>query len=193
MKIAVFASGNGSNFEAIANQISAENNEAELVLLFCDRKQAFVIERSRQLGIPSYSFSPAEFTSKTEYEEAILALLQENQIELIVLAGYMRLIGTTLLMAYQQKILNIHPALLPDFPGLHGIRDAFEAQVSQTGVTIHLVDDGVDTGPIIAQEAVSLEVGETLESLERKIHQVEHRLYPIVIQQFIEELEMSKN
>jgi len=122
-----------------------------------------------------------------------LALLQENQIELIVLAGYMRLIGTTLLMAYQQKILNIHPALLPDFPGLHGIRDAFEAQVSQTGVTIHLVDDGVDTGPIIAQEAVSLEVGETLESLERKIHQVEHRLYPIVIQQFIEELEMSKN
>ena len=96
-------------------------------------------------------------------------------------------------MAYQQKILNIHPALLPDFPGLHGIRDAFEAQVSQTGVTIHLVDDGVDTGPIIAQEAVSLEVGETLESLERKIHQIEHRLYPIVIQQFIEELEMSKN
>lgn len=191
MKLAVFASGNGSNFAAIAKAVKAGEIQAELTLLFCDKKQAYVIQRGQELGISTICFEPKDFKNKVAYEQELLQLLKVNQIDLVVLAGYMRLVGPTLLKEYNNRIVNIHPAMLPNFPGLHGILDAFEAGVSETGVTVHLVDDGVDTGPIIAQESVLIQESDTLEVLEERIHRVEHRLYPQVIQEMVEKLTKS--
>ncbi|MGX7419601.1 phosphoribosylglycinamide formyltransferase [Carnobacterium gallinarum] len=188
MKLAIFASGNGSNFAAIAEAVKEGTINAELVLLFCDKRQAYVIQRSQELGISTICFEPKDFVNKAAYEQELLQILKVNQVDLVVLAGYMRLIGPTLLKVYSNRILNIHPALLPDFPGLHGIRDAFEAGVIETGVTVHFVDDGVDTGPIVAQESVFIDEKDTLEMLEERIHQVEHQVYPKVIQETIEKL-----
>ncbi|MDV8935342.1 MAG: phosphoribosylglycinamide formyltransferase [Carnobacterium sp.] len=193
MKIAVFASGNGSNFEAIVKSMNQGEIEGAIVLVFSDRTDAYVLERAKNLQIPVRSFSPKQFTNKVEYEKEILKELKAKEVELIVLAGYMRLIGPTLLNAYPNRILNIHPALLPEFPGLHGIRDAFEAGVKQTGVTVHYVDNGVDTGPILAQKRVNIEENETLASLELKIHQAEHQLYPEVIQDVIQAIKKTEN
>lgn len=193
MKIAVFASGNGSNFEAIAKSMNQGEIEGAIVLVFSDRTDAYVLERAKSLQIPVRSFSPKQFTNKVEYEREILKELEAKEVELLVLAGYMRLIGPTLLNAYPNRILNIHPALLPEFPGLHGIRDAFEAGVKQTGVTVHYVDNGVDTGPILAQKRVNIEENETLASLELKIHQAEHQLYPEVVQEVIQAIKKTEN
>ena len=113
----------------------------------------------------------------------------EKEIELIVLAGYMRIIGPTLLNAYESRIINIHPSLLPDFPGLHGIRDAFAAKVKETGITIHYIDKGIDTGPIIHQETIEITKEDTLDSLEAKIHQIEHQTYPKIIEAVIKEMQ----
>lgn len=191
MRVAILASGNGSNFEALAHQFQAGLLPGELAFVFSDHHNAYVLERARRLNIKAYSFEVKEFENKAAYEEALLQLLQEQEIDLIVLAGYMRIIGKTLLSHYSNRILNIHPSLLPSFPGLHGIKDAYEYGVKVTGVTVHLVDDGVDTGPIIAQEPVMILPEDSLESLEEKIHQTEHRLYPKVLRDVL--LQSDKN
>ena len=181
-KIAVFASGSGSNFQALVDAAKANHLSAEIVLMVCDKPGAYAIERADKAGVPSLVISPKDFASKTDYEKEILQKLNESGVELIVLAGYMRLIGETLLSAYEGRIVNIHPSLLPSFAGKDAIGQAFQAKVKITGVTVHYVDEGMDTGPIIAQEAVKMDEHETRESLEAKIHQVEHLLYPRVIQ-----------
>lgn len=186
MRMAILASGNGSNFQVLAEKVQTGEIPGEVVLLFSDQPQAFVLQRAAELGIHAETFSPKEFETKKEYEEKLLAILAKYQVDLVVLAGYMRIIGSGLLSAYPQKIINIHPSLLPAFPGLHGIKDAFEAGVSETGVTVHYIDSGVDTGPIIAQARVSIEATDTLASLEEKVHQVEHQLYPRVIKEIVE-------
>lgn len=191
MRVAILASGNGSNFEALAHQFQAGLLPGELIFVFSDHHNAYVLERARRLNVRAFSFEVKEFENKAAYEEALLQLLQEQQIDLIVLAGYMRIIGQTLLSHYSNRILNIHPSLLPSFPGLHGIKDAYEYGVKVTGVTVHLVDDGVDTGPIIAQEPVMILPEDSLESLEEKIHQTEHRLYPKVLRDVL--LQSDKN
>ncbi|MDB1680196.1 MULTISPECIES: phosphoribosylglycinamide formyltransferase [Enterococcus] len=188
MRIAVFASGNGSNFQALVEYFREKGLTDQFVWLFCDQPNAYVLERASKLDISTSIFSPKEFQSKKAYEEKILEYLLDKEVDLIVLAGYMRIIGSTLLDQYESRIINIHPSLLPDFPGLHGIRDAFEAGVKKTGVTIHYIDKGVDTGPIICQESVEIKKGDTLEELERRIHQVEHRIYPKVIEQVVKEM-----
>ena len=191
MRVAILASGNGSNFEALAHQFQAGLLPGELAFVFSDHHNAYVLERARRLNVRAFSFEVKEFANKAAYEKALLQLLQEQEIDLIVLAGYMRIIGKTLLSHYSNRILNIHPSLLPSFPGLHGIKDAYEYGVKVTGVTVHLVDDGVDTGPIIAQEPVMILPEDTLESLEEKIHQTEHRLYPKVLRDVL--LQSDKN
>ena len=191
MRVAILASGNGSNFEALAHQFQAGLLPGELAFVFSDHHNAYVLERARRLNIKAYSFEVKEFENKAAYEKALLQLLQEQEIDLIVLAGYMRIIGKTLLSHYSNRILNIHPSLLPSFPGLHGIKDAYEYGVKVTGVTVHLVDDGVDTGPIIAQEPVMILPEDSLESLEEKIHQTEHHLYPKVLRDVL--LQSDKN
>lgn len=181
MRVAVFASGSGSNFEAIVSAVHRQELALEVALLFSDQPEAPVIQRAEKWGIPVVTFSPKSFSSRAAYENDVLSVLAAYEVEWIVLAGYMRLIGSGLLKAYPQKIMNIHPSLLPAFPGLHGIRDAFEAGVSETGVTIHFIDEGIDTGPIIAQEKVRILPEDDVVSLEDRIHQVEHRLYVEVL------------
>ncbi|HIZ53679.1 MAG TPA: phosphoribosylglycinamide formyltransferase [Candidatus Enterococcus avicola] len=186
MKIAIFASGNGSNFEAIAQAVEKQDIQAEIAVLFCDQKSAFVLERAAKYQVPTVSFSPKDFSSKVDYENEIKRMMHEFDVELIVLAGYMRIVGLTLLEAFPKKIINLHPSLLPSFPGLHGIQDAFDYGVKVSGITIHYIDEGVDTGPIIAQVPTEITAEDTLESLEEKIHQLEHYWYPKVLGEIIQ-------
>lgn len=192
MRLAVLASGNGSNFEVIAQAVKDKKIDAELTLLFSDHRDAYVLQRGKNFEIPCESFELKEFPDKKSYEAALLRLLQQYEVDLVVLAGYMRIIGKDLLAAFPNRIVNIHPALLPNFPGLHGIKDAYEAGVKETGVTIHYVDSGVDTGPIIAQGSVEIAKGDTLEDLEIKIHQVEHQLYSQVLAEIAKDFHLNK-
>lgn len=177
-KIAVFASGNGSNFQVIAEQFPVD-------VVFSDHRDAYVLERAEKLGVTAHTFELKEFDNKVAYEEAIVALLEQYDIDLVCLAGYMKIVGQTLLAAYEGRIINIHPAYLPEFPGAHGIEDAWEAGVDQSGVTIHWVDSGVDTGKIIKQVRVPRLPDDTIESFEARIHEAEYQLYPEVIQSLI--------
>ena len=174
-KIAVFASGNGSNFQVIAEQFPVE-------FVFSDHRDAYVLERAEKLGVTAHAFELKEFDSKVDYEKTIVDLLEKYDIDLVCLAGYMKIVGTTLLKAYEGRIINIHPAYLPEFPGAHGIDDAWEARVDQSGVTIHWVDSGVDTGTVIKQVRVPRLAGDTIESFEARIHENEYKLYPEVLE-----------
>ncbi|MFZ7942624.1 phosphoribosylglycinamide formyltransferase [Neobacillus sp. 19] len=180
-KIAVFASGGGSNFQAIINVIREGLLSAEISLLVCDQPGAFAIERAKANRIPCFIFSAKDYSSKADFEKEIAGLLQDLDVDLIVLAGYMRLIGPTLLKEYEGRIVNIHPSLLPDFPGKDAIGQALAAKAKWTGVTIHFVDEGMDTGPIIVQERVRIAEAETRESLQQKIQSIEHKLYPSIL------------
>ena len=184
--IAIFASGNGSNFEAIAKAVINKEIDAKLCFLFCDKKNAFALERAKKLGIKAYQFSLKDFNSKVEYEEEIVKLLDEYKIDFVFLAGYMKICGPTLLEKYENKIINIHPALLPSFKGAHGILDAYNYGVKVFGVTLHYVDGNVDTGKIIAQGIIDYVDGDTLEVVEEKIHKLEHKLYIKTIKELVE-------
>lgn len=179
MKIAVFASGSGTNFENIVK------HGIPVSLLFSDKRAARVLQRAAELDVTARTFELREFDNKAEYEKALLALLSEFEIDLIVLAGYMKLVSTTLLNVYEGRIINIHPAYLPEFPGAHGIEDAWHAGVSESGVTIHYVDAGVDTGQIISQKRVPILSDDTLDTFETRIHEMEYQLYPQVLSQLI--------
>ncbi|ELK43969.1 phosphoribosylglycinamide formyltransferase [Brevibacillus agri] len=181
-KLAIFASGSGSNFEAIAQAVQAGRLPGvEVALLVCDKPQAKVLERAERLGIEAFVFQPKEYASKAAFEAEIVAELQKREISLVVLAGYMRLVGETLLSAYEGKIINLHPSLLPAFPGKDAIGQALAYGVKITGVTVHLVDAGLDTGPIIAQVPVAVHDNDTAETLAARIHEVEHGLLVEVI------------
>ena len=184
-KIAVFASGSGSNFQALIDVVQAGQLDAEISLLVCDQPGAYAIERARAAKIPSFVFTAKDYPSKEHYEEEILAQLKTYGVEFIVLAGYMRLIGSKLLAEFKGRIVNIHPSLLPAFPGKDAVGQALAAKVKWSGVTIHFVDEGMDTGPIIIQERVRLDESETRESLQQKIQQREHKLYPSVLQMLL--------
>ena len=187
-KIAVFASGSGTNFQAIIDSVQAGKLDANIKLLVCDRPQAYCIERAEKEKIPTFVFSATDYEKKQDYEQEILQRLIELEIDYVVLAGYMRLIGFTLLQQFEGKIVNIHPSLLPAFPGKDAIGQALEANVKMSGVTIHFVDEGMDTGPIIAQQSVQLSKIETKASLQAKIHHIEHELYPSVLQKLFSEI-----
>ncbi|PLR81308.1 phosphoribosylglycinamide formyltransferase [Bacillus canaveralius] len=179
--IAVFASGNGSNFQAIIDAVEAGKVDASIKLLVCDRENAFAIERAKKAGIPQFVFSAKDYASKADYEKEILFRLNELGVEFVILAGYMRLIGAVLLSDFEGKIVNIHPSLLPAFTGKDAIGQALKARVKMSGVTIHFVDAGMDTGPIIAQQAVGVSADDTRESLQEKIQKIEHELYPQIL------------
>lgn len=181
-KIAVFASGGGSNFQVIAEQFPVE-------FVFSDKQAAYVLERAQNLGVPSYTFELKEFENKAAYETALVELLDKHAIDLVVLAGYMKIVSETLLSAYEGRIINIHPAYLPEFPGAHGIEDAWKAGVDQSGVTVHYVDSGIDTGQIIQQVRVPRLQNDTPELFEARIHEAEYQLYPAVL----ESLGVEKN
>lgn len=183
LRVAVFASGSGSNFQAIADSIRDGRLHARIELLVCDRPGAGVVERARQAGVPVHTFRPRDYASRQDYERELVELLKERQVELVVLAGYMRILTEVMVHAYWGRIVNIHPSLLPAFPGLHAVRQALEHGVKVTGVTVHLVDGGLDSGPILAQEAIAIRPDDTEETLTMRIHEIEHKLYPQVIQE----------
>ena len=180
-RFAVFASGSGSNFQAIIEAMNKGELSGELVLVVSDKPDAYVLERARNAEVEAFAISPSSFSSKAAYEQAILEHLLERDVEWIVLAGYMRLIGEVLLNAYENRIVSIHPSLLPSFPGKDAIGQAMKQGVKITGVTVHLVDSGMDTGPILAQQAVEV-VEDNKEATEKRIHAVEHELYAKTLQ-----------
>lgn len=179
--IAVFASGNGSNFEAIVRACKENKIEGATVsLLVCDRHDVYALERAKKLDIKPFVFDPKSYSSKKEYEQKILDVLRANDIHIICLAGYMRIVGDTLLEAFPNRILNIHPSLLPSFKGAIAIIEAFEFGVKVFGVTVHLIDNTIDGGTIIAQRAFEYH-GDSLEEVEHRIHEIEYQLYPEAI------------
>ncbi|MBY7142670.1 phosphoribosylglycinamide formyltransferase [Virgibacillus sp. NKC19-3] len=181
VKAAVFASGTGSNFQAMIEADLA----CDIVLLVCDKPGAAVLDRAGLSGVSTFVFDPRAFTSKAEYEAKIIEKLYETGVTWIFLAGYMRIIGATLLEAFEGKIINIHPSLLPAFPGKDAIKAAYNAGVGKTGVSVHFIDEGMDTGPVIAQESVKIFPNDTIQTLQVRLQQLEHRLYPRVINQLI--------
>jgi len=176
LKIAVFASGRGSNFQALADAAKEDKLGADIGLLVCDKPAAPVVARAAAAGVDAFVFSPRDYPSREAYEAEILAELERRGIGLIVLAGYMRILTPVLVEPYYGRMINVHPALLPAFPGVNGIRQALDYGVKVTGVTVHMVDGGMDTGPIVAQEAVAVAEDDTEETLAARIHPVEHRL-----------------
>ena len=186
VKLAVFASGQGSNLQALIEAVAEGRLEAEIALVVCDRPGAYCLTRAEAAGIPTLVFDPRNYEKKADYELMIKERLKALGVEYLILAGYMRLIGSTLLDCYPNRIINIHPSLLPFFPGKDGVGQALASGVKVTGVTIHYVDEGMDTGPVISQSVIALAEDETRASLEKKIHAVEHRLYPRVLQEILE-------
>ncbi|WP_144548299.1 phosphoribosylglycinamide formyltransferase [Bacillus sp. X1(2014)] len=190
MKIAVFASGTGSNFAAILESINSKKiNNVEVVLLVSDRPEALAVRTAINESIPVFSFMAKDYPNKQAYEEEILEKLTQLEVDFIVLAGYMRLLGHVLLHAYDRKIINVHPSLLPAFPGKDAIGQALDYGVKVTGVTVHFVDEGMDTGPIIDQRAITIDSEETRETLIKKIQEQEHKLLPEVIKRLANRVE----
>ena len=186
MNIAVFCSGNGSNFQAIVDSVKRGEIKAKIGLMVCDNPEAFVLKRAKGEGIESLLVERKNFKTKDEFEAEIIENLEKENIELICLAGFMRLLSPQFVQKYRNKILNIHPALLPSFKGTSGIKDALDYGVKVTGVTVHFVDERLDHGPIILQQALEIEDGDTEESLASRIHLIEHQLYPQAIEFFVE-------
>ena len=172
--IGVLVSGNGSNLQALIDA------GLPITAVAANRKDAYALIRAREAGIPAATFGLDCHASREERDLMMATWLEEHEVELIVLAGYMHLLTPPFLRRFPDRIVNVHPSLLPAFPGAHAIADAIAAGVETTGVTVHLVDEGLDTGPVIRQEAVPVEPRETLEE---RIHAVEHRLLPQVVEE----------
>lgn len=181
LKFAVLASGNGSNFQAMVDAIESGELKSRIVKLISDNPQSHAIERARKHRIPYSIYERKKFPDKNSFEKAILADLQNSETDWILLAGYMRIVSPLLLEAFPRRILNIHPSLLPRFPGLHAIEQALQAGVQSTGCTVHFVDEGCDTGPVIAQSSFDISPTDNLESVTERMHQHEHRLYVDVL------------
>lgn len=182
-RIGVLGSGKGSNFRAIADAIAAGELAAEVAIVLSDVAEAGILTLAKERGFPAEFISPGRFKTKLEpeAEERVVALLQAAKVDLVVLAGYMRMIKAPLLEAFPNRIVNIHPSLLPQFPGLASWAQALAAGVNETGCTVHFVDSGMDTGPIIAHSRVPVLPGDTAETVHARIQVAEHALYPAVI------------
>ena len=186
-KIAVFASGSGTNFEAIVEACEKGFIDAEVDILVCDRPGAYAIERAKKHNVSTLVLSPKQCNSKADYEQQIVDELQKRNISLICLAGYMRIITPVIFEPYKDRILNIHPALLPSFKGAHGIDDAFNFGVKVFGVTVHFIDLTIDGGTIVMQRAFEY-YGNDIDEVEKKIHEIEHQLYPEAINRVLNNL-----
>ena len=186
MNVAVFVSGSGSNLQALIDAEKQGSLEGgEIVLVVSDQPEAFALKRAEKAQIETFVLEPKEFTTREEYDSNVATELEEKEIDLIVLAGFMRLLSEKFVDKYKNKILNIHPSLLPAFKGTHGIKDAFEAKVDKTGVTVHFVNKELDAGPIVLQKEVLIAKEDTVETLEKKIHVEEHKLYPEAVRLFL--------
>ncbi len=186
-RIAVFASGEGTNFQAMVDAWQkgyfGATEATTIELLVSDKPQAPVVQRAIQAGVDTYVFRPKEYSSREQYEIEIVAELERRGIDLIVLAGYMRLLTPTIVNPYMGRMINVHPSLLPAFPGKDALGQALAYGVKLTGITVHFVDTGMDTGPIVAQQAIEVQPHDTAETLAERIHEIERKLYPQVVAQ----------
>ena len=180
LKIGILLSGSGTNFQAIADAI-ADGLPLEIAHVVSSRPDAYGIERAKALGIPVLVLNREIYADPKAADQTIVDTLRASGVEYVVMAGYMRMVTNVMLDAFPNRILNLHPALLPSFKGAHAIQDAFDAGVKVTGVTVHFANEEYDKGPIIAQRAVTVREFETVESLEERIHDVEHEIYPQVL------------
>lgn len=185
-KIAVIGSGRGSNFQAIIDAISRKELGAECCGLVTDNPEAYAIARAEQAGVPVYIVDFTAFPSKGEYEDELMRVLLSLEADLYILAGYMRIVGPKLVSAFRGRIINIHPALLPSFPGLHAQRQALLYGVKVSGCTVHFVDEGMDSGPVILQECVTVGEEDDEDALAERILEQEHRCLPRAITLFCE-------
>lgn len=183
-RAAIFVSGSGTNMENLVKHAQAGKVPCDVALIVCDQPGAFALERARRLGVEAFVIERKNFGSKVEFEFAITKELERKNIDVVLLAGYMKILGPEFVRRWQWKILNIHPSLLPKYPGGHSIKDAFDAEEKETGVTIHFVDEGVDSGPVILQRKVDIQSEDTLETLEARVHQTEYELYPEAVRLF---------
>ncbi|QWV91753.1 phosphoribosylglycinamide formyltransferase [Geomonas oryzisoli] len=188
LKIGVLISGSGSNLQSIMDACAAGAINGRVVCVISNKADAFGLERARKAGIPALHLDHRAYSGREAYDEALVATLREFDVELVVLAGFMRIITSVLLDAFPMRVMNIHPALLPAFPGLHAQRQALEYGAKVAGCTVHFVDCGTDTGPIIIQAAVPVLEGDTEESLCARIQKEEHRIYPEAVRLFSEGL-----
>jgi len=184
LKIGFLASGRGSNFQAIVDTINEGAIKAEPALLVADKADAYAIQRAQKLGIEHMYLDPGAYKSKDEYYEAITSEMKARGVGLVVLAGFMRIVRKPLLEAFPMKVMNIHPALLPSFAGLHGHGDALAYGVKVSGCTVHFVDEGMDTGPVIIQAAAPVYDDDTEETLSERILKLEHRIFPEAVRLF---------
>ena len=182
LKIGVLVSGSGTNLQAFIDAIAAKELDAEIVLVVSSRPDAYGIERAKAANIPVLVLNKGVYADPKAVDARIVAALQEAGAEYVFMAGYMRMVTPVMLDAFPNRVVNLHPALLPSFKGAHGIQDAFDAGVKYTGVTVHFANAEYDKGPIIAQEPVAVLETDTVETLEERIHAVEHRLYPATAQ-----------
>ena len=186
VNIGVLVSGRGTNLQAIIDAIKEGKIAGEIKVVVSDNPDAYALKRARQYHIATRYIHFKEFKNREDYDKEIIKTLKENKIELVVLAGYMRILSPYFIRTYKNKIMNIHPALLPSFPGLHAQKQAIEYGAKVSGCTVHFVDEGVDSGPIILQKAVEVSDDDTEESLAEKILKEEHQIYPRAIQLFSE-------
>lgn len=182
LHIAALASGTGSNVSAIFEAIENDRLDARIVIVLSNKTDAPVLEEANSRGVPVWAHNHRGFASREEFDQAALGAIRKAGADTVVLAGYMRILSASFIRAFPGRILNIHPALLPSFPGAHGGRDALEHGVRITGVTVHFVDEVMDNGPILIQGAVPATASDTLETLMPRIHALEHRIYPQALQ-----------
>jgi phosphoribosylglycinamide formyltransferase-1 len=186
LRLGILISGGGTNLQAIIDRSETGELDAEVVCVISNKAEAFGLERARKHGIPAIHLDHRSFSGRSEYDALLVKELQNHNVELVVLAGFMRIITPTLLKAFPNRVMNIHPALLPAFPGLDAQKQALEYGAKLSGCTVHFVDAGTDTGPIILQAVVPVLESDTEESLSERIHHEEHKLYPAAIQLFAE-------
>ncbi len=186
LNLGVLASGRGSNFQSIINEIEAGKLNASIKLLIIDNPHAYAIERAKKHSIEYLYINPKEFSSKNDFFRKITDELKARNVELVILAGFMRIVRKPLIDAFPNRIMNIHPALLPSFPGLHGQKQASDYGVRISGCTVHFVDEGMDTGPVIIQAAVPVSPDDTEETLSARILKLEHKIFPEAIRLYAE-------
>ena len=182
LKIGVLISGSGTNLQAIIDRIAAGTLDAEVVLVVSSRPSAYGLKRAEAAGIQTLTLSQEIYAEPAMADEIIAASLKKAGAEYVIMAGYMRMVHAPILAAYPNRVVNLHPALLPSFPGAHAIQDAYDRGVKVTGVTVHFANADYDAGPIIAQRALPVQEGWTVDELEAHIHEIEHELYPDTIQ-----------
>ncbi len=186
MNFAVLASGNGSNLQAIINAVQKGKIKGVLTLVISDKPDAMALARARKAGVKTVLFvNPKGFPSREDYDDELVSILRKEKIGLVVLAGFMRILSPVFVKAFRHKIINVHPALLPAFKGGHAVKDALAYGVKVTGVSVHVVDEEVDHGAIIAQVPVEVKPKDTIETLSKRIHKAEHVLYPKVVDLFL--------